>query len=270
MAFPTPWPDEAHFLWQAHAFAQDLSLFSTHLNTDRIILWMPPAYMVVVGAYFKVVGSSLEAGRLLSLLFMVPALWLLLRFVASFGSRWWALLFWGLFIVNARFIACGNIARMEALLLLMVSGAFLLLQRGHLTWGVLLLLFTPLVHFNGALFLTFGIAYAFYRFRIYKDVFSWNRWALALSVFHVLSWIGYAALATTNWESFMLDMGFQFQRKGNNDIFAISDDKRKSAPLDTHACRMCVCDSSRPGFSSVAFSGLAGLADMENRSRTVV
>ncbi len=214
LTFPTPWPDEAHFLWQAHAFAENFTLFAPQLNTERIIFWMPPGYMVVVGLFFKVVGSSLTAARFLSLLFMIPALIMLLRFLAKLVSRWWALAFWGLFIINARFIACSNMARMEALLLLMVTGAFLLIQNGRLTWGVLLLLFTPLVHFNGFLFLVFGLAYTFYLLKTGNSVITWNRWTLMVSAFLVLAWAGYALFAAMNWSAFMQDMAYQFGRKG--------------------------------------------------------
>lgn len=213
LSFPTPWPDEAHFLWQAHAFARHFTLFAPQLNTERLILWMPPGYFVLVGLFFKLVGSSLSSARFLSLLCMVPALIMLLRFLARLTSRWWALAFWGFFIINARFIACSNIARMEALLLLIVTGGFLLIQNGRLTWGLSLLLFAPLVHFNGFLFLVFGVLYALYQLRNNGAVFSWSRWTLILSVLLVLAWVGYGLVAVSHWSAFMHDMAYQFGRK---------------------------------------------------------
>lgn len=137
LSFPTPWPDEAHFLWQAHAFATNNSLFSEVLNTERTIMWMPPGYLILTGLYFKVVGTSLEAARLLSLLAMAAFFVLLVRFMAHYGHRWFALGLTSLFFFNARFIACGNIARMEALLLLAIVCAFILLKkRAILVWAV--------------------------------------------------------------------------------------------------------------------------------------
>jgi len=67
--FPPPWPDEVIFAVPAN------SLFETgELRTPVVIglehhtFWMPPAYFVVLGSFFRVFGFSLEAMRAFSVL----------------------------------------------------------------------------------------------------------------------------------------------------------------------------------------------------------
>lgn len=70
-SYPTPLPDEAHFLWQAHSVTTDNTLFSEKLNTDRTIMWQPPGYLIFIGIILKVVGPSLESGRQISLFLLI-------------------------------------------------------------------------------------------------------------------------------------------------------------------------------------------------------
>lgn len=219
-AFPTPWPDEAHFLWQAHAFAEESTLFAEELNTERIIMWMPPGYMVITGLLFKLTGTSLQAARLFSLAAMLLAFFLLVRYLSVHGHRWIALVLTGLFFLNSRFLACGNIARMEALLLAVVLGGFLLIQRRHHMLGVALLAVAPLIHFNGGYFLLFGVLYVVIRCPRRDLKLQWNRWTIAALTAVAMAWAGYVLLAVFNWESFIQDMGFQFTRKGTVDFWS--------------------------------------------------
>lgn len=221
LSFPTPWPDEAHFLWQAHAFATNNSLFSEVLNTERTIMWMPPGYLILTGLYFKVVGTSLEAARLLSLLAMAAFFVLLVRFMAHYGHRWFALGLTSLFFFNARFIACGNIARMEALLLLAIVCAFILLQQGRFLYGLLILGLAPLLHLNGIYFGLAGVAFILYQTPLKSLREMLNTRLLVVALLVAVAWIAYGVLIAANWSSFIHDMGFQFRRKGGWDIWLV-------------------------------------------------
>ena len=68
--FPTPWPDEAHFLWQAAAVSDANSLLAYELDREREIFWMPPGYMILQGLVFKITGISLIAARWTSFVFV--------------------------------------------------------------------------------------------------------------------------------------------------------------------------------------------------------
>lgn len=221
LSFPTPWPDEAHFLWQARAVSVNNTLFAPELNTARTITWMPPGYMLLTGLYFKIVGTSLESARFLSLLAIVLFFVLLVHFLSHYGHRWYALALSGLFFINARFIACGNIARMEALLLLVVVGAFLLIQRGRIFWGLTILGLSPLLHFNGFYFALSGMAYVWYL----TPRLNWrallNRRLLWAVLIISAGWIGYGLLVLANWDSFVHDMIYQFSRKSERNVWQI-------------------------------------------------
>ncbi|MCP4685108.1 MAG: hypothetical protein GY867_06610 [bacterium] len=220
-SFPAPWPDEAHFFWQAHAIAVDNSLYSEALNSDRTIMWQPPGYFVVTGTAFKVLGTSFETGRLLSLVWLLGAFALMVTFFSRYGLRWPALILSGLFFFNARFLACGNIVRMESLLLLTVFAGFVLIQRRKTAWGLSLLCITPLIHFNGVLFLPAGIALAAVSgqmrdLRLNLKRSGWTPIALA-----ALAWLGFLTLVLFNRESFLHDMAYQFGRKTDRTLWPV-------------------------------------------------
>src|SRR5438105_2633552 len=67
LTMPVPWPDESAFLWQAIAVQRTNSLFAPELNALREVFWMPPGYMIAVGALFKITGASLVAARWFSM-----------------------------------------------------------------------------------------------------------------------------------------------------------------------------------------------------------
>lgn len=162
-SFPVPWPDEAHFFWQAYAFYDHSTLFSPVLNTERIIMWMPPGYFVALGTVFKIVGASFAAARACSLVPMLVFFALLVRFLAGYGHRWFALICCTLFFLSGNFIAMGNVVRMEALVIAIVTGSFLLIQQRRFLIAIALLLLTPLFHFNGFYFLLSGLLFIWYK-----------------------------------------------------------------------------------------------------------
>ena len=221
ISFPTPWPDEAHFLWQAHAISTHNTLFAPELNTERSIMWMPPGYMFLTGLYFKVTGTSLEAARFLSLIAMVAFFVLIVRFLANYENRWYALALASLFFCNARFIACGNIARMEALLLLAIAGAFLLIQQGRMLFGLVILGLAPLLHFNGFYFAVAGLAFAFYLTPRKNWIALLNRRSFLAALVISAGWIAYGFLVHANWDSFVNDMAFQFSRKSERNVWLV-------------------------------------------------
>ena len=63
LSFPIPWPDEASFMWPAIAVAERSSLLAPELNPERPLCWMPPVYMLVQGAIFKLTGFTLTWAR---------------------------------------------------------------------------------------------------------------------------------------------------------------------------------------------------------------
>ena len=149
LTFPIPWPDEASFMWPAIALERTGSLFAPQLNPERDVLWMPPGYMVVSGLLFKVFGFSLSFARALSCAYLLASFVLLVRLTGRLrlAPMWPPLC--AAFLLSQHWVFAGNVARMEALVVLMACGGFLLLAQRRLTSGALLLGLTPLVHPNG-------------------------------------------------------------------------------------------------------------------------
>ncbi|MFZ1684733.1 MAG: hypothetical protein WAU88_11480 [Candidatus Zixiibacteriota bacterium] len=216
--FPFPWPDEAHFIWQANGFAEHFTLFAPELNPDRTIFWMPPGYLVILGIVIKLFGLSLVTARTFSLLLMLASIGILAAIIRQYRASLVSLLIAAPFALGAPFVAAGNIGRMEALLVLLVLCAFFLLQRGRLLFGLLLLALAPLVHPNGLYFLLTGIITAFL---CAPRPLVWRRLAigeLIMAALVVCAWGGYVVYAGLHWPDFMHDMGFQFERKAVRNI----------------------------------------------------
>ncbi len=219
-SFPTPWPDESHFIWQAKAFADNNTLQSPELNPDRAVFWMPPGYFIVLGFFFKIFGVSLGIARTMSLLMVIVSFVFLVMIIRRYGYPIMTVLLCGIWFTNASFIACGNVARMEALLLLMVCVAFYLIQRGSVIEGLSVLAVTPVVHFNGLLFIAGGVVYAVMNRAL---GYKWKRigpTGRVMTAIAALIWIGYMIYALLNREAFVHDMSFQFGRKMSRGIWS--------------------------------------------------
>jgi len=211
--FPLPWPDESDFLWQAIAFKDTNSLLSPALNPQRAIMWMPPGYMIVTGMLFKIFGFSFVFARAISLAFMIISFILITLLTRQYGFDISSVLLCGLFFLNRRFIATGNVARMEAMLLCVVCLGFVMLQRNMTYNGLVLLLLSPFIHPNGLYFIGGACIYYFTIGRgklRERDFTKFDLALISLSVALVLSYLLYVAL---HWQWFRHDMAIQFARK---------------------------------------------------------
>jgi len=211
--FPLPWPDESYFLWQAIAFKDTNSLFSPALNPQRAIMWMPPGYMIATGTLFKIFGFSFVFARAISLAFMVISFILITLLTRHYGLDISSVLLCGLFLLNRRFIATGNVARMEAMLLCVVCLGFIMLQRNMIYKGLAVLLLSPLIHPNGLYFIAGACIYYFTigrgQFRE-RDITKSDLALISLSIALLLGYLLYVIL---QWQGFRHDMAIQFERK---------------------------------------------------------
>ncbi len=210
---PVPWLDEAHFIWQAEGFAEHGSLFSPELNGDRTIFWMPPGYMVILGVVLKVFGLSLGVARTFSLLNMLGVIALLAAMARRYGHPLLAAVPIALFLLAGPSIAAGNVARMDAMLLLFVIGGFYCFQRGRIVYGIGLLALSPLIHPNGAFFLATGAVVGIVLL-IKRE--KWERPTRGETIFLgavILAWAAYGLYVGLHWQDFLQDMSLQFHRK---------------------------------------------------------
>ena len=224
--FPPPWIDEAQFLWQAKAIADAGTLLAPQLHPARPILWMPPGYFVVTGAAFRAFGFDFAFARDLSLVYLLAAFGLLAGLLRNLPHAGAAVLLAGAFFLGRSFVAIGNVARMEALLLLGVLAGFALLRSGRCWLGLALLAATPLVHPNGVWFCAGGALWLWLRARSEAGLPRLRRSDVALGLAVAAAWLAFAALAAANADAFRHDLAYQLARKAGAGELGILADGR--------------------------------------------
>jgi hypothetical protein len=224
--FPPPWIDEAWFLWQAKAVADTGTLVAPQLHPERPILWMPPGYFVAAGAAFVLLGFDFALARALSLVCLLGCFVVLARWLRDLPHPFAALLLAGAYFLGPTFVATGNVARMEALLLVLVLAGFALL-RGARPWtGLALLAASPLVHPNGLWFLAGGAVCIGLRARLGAALARPGALDQAVWAAVTAAWLGYAAFAAAFAEAFVHDLGHQLARKTAAGELAAAADSR--------------------------------------------
>lgn len=210
LRFPVPWPDEGSFLWQALAFRDRLSLFAPEVNPEREALWMPPGFMVLEGALFKIVPFSLSASRTLSALFVCGAVACVYAALRRIETKLLFSVLAGFFLFCPIVAMAGNVARMEGLELLVLASGFLLCERRRAA-AVGVLLLAPLVHPNGLFGAAVGIPYFLLFARPLRATI--RRVDVAVLAFAVLAWALYAVHVSQQWAAFLTDMVAQLRFK---------------------------------------------------------
>ena len=118
--FPIPWNDEALFIAPAHTLSSDGTFFVDALNAERVVMWMPPGYTLLLAGVFKVVGYSFDIARWVSTVCWLVGVLLGLLLVRQLAlpRRYLlcALAATLLAFLSPYVLANSNIARMEALL----------------------------------------------------------------------------------------------------------------------------------------------------------
>jgi hypothetical protein len=210
LTYPVPWPDECSFLWPALAFRDTGTLHARELFEPREVLWMPPGYMVLSGAIFKLTGFSLPWARWLSAIYLAAALACLASLLRARRARLGHVILIGIFALSPIATLAGNAARMETLVCLLILGGLTLLCSAHYVAGLAVLALAVLVHPNALFALLAGLAFAATRgMRALKP----ERWELGLVVLAALCWAAYAIHVATHWDDFVTDFGSQLAWK---------------------------------------------------------
>jgi hypothetical protein len=206
---PVPWSDEGSFLWQALAFRDNWTLFAPELHPARHVLWMPPGFMVLEGAIFKILPFSLNAARSLSALFLCSAFACLAASFRRFRSAFGLLPVTVVFLFSPIFLVVGNVARMESLVLFVSMAGFLLFSRNNPV-GLAVLALAPLVHPNGFFPLVGGVLYFLATFRERRPI---PRPELVAFAVVALAWAAYGVYVAMHFPAFLEDIGNQLRSK---------------------------------------------------------
>jgi hypothetical protein len=213
--FPVPWNDDATFLWPCVSFSQTGSIFTPVMNAHRMILIMPPGYPVITGLILKLTGFTFTIGRAISLFYLLLFFIIFLNLLRKNGFGNGYLFLACLFLLHPKFVAAGNLGRMDTIMLLaIISGYWLFSNRWYfaglfLVWGSLLF------HPNGIYYLAGLGIYALLQKDSRDSLLSLKpqrkEWFIIAAV--VLGWLGYFYLIATHWDIFKIDMAMQFRRK---------------------------------------------------------
>lgn len=213
--FPIPWNDESAFIAQAFAFSRTGSFFDYGLNTERVVMWMPPGYMLLLAGVYKLLGYSYEISRWLSCLLYIGAFLAALSIVRNSLAGWRQMLALVLMLVaflSPYSLAIANIARMESLYTLIFMLSLYAALRGKYALGLALVLLAATVHYNAVYFLLPYAALVLWKI-LRRETLTVGPGELLALVCAALALAGYGLFVVKHIGGFFEDMRFQFDYK---------------------------------------------------------
>lgn len=213
--FPIPWNDETAFIAQAFEFSRSGSFFVWGLNQERLLMWMPPGYMLLLAGVYTLFGYSFELSRWVSCLLYLGAFGVGLAIVRAHLWGWrlnLALLLGLLAFLSPYSLVISNIARMESLYSLIFLGSLLAALRGKPALGLALVLLAATVHYNAVYFLLpYAVLVLWTLLR--RETLSIGPGELLALVVAGLALAGYGLFVIKHLDGFWQDMRFQFAFK---------------------------------------------------------
>ncbi|MDA8139708.1 MAG: hypothetical protein M0036_13740 [Desulfobacteraceae bacterium] len=258
--FPIPWNDETAFIAQSISLADNGSFYTYGLNANRDLMWMPPGYMILLAAAFKIFGYGYDLSRWISVFLYIGSVLLCFAAIQSQLTGWhktFACIVFAFVFITPYVLVISNIARMEALYM------FLFLLAMHLTLnqkyghGLSVVLVAALVHFNAIYFL---FPFLFYLFWL---VVKRRAFVIAPSEIVSLFVAGLLLLLYLNYismdfQGFLSDMAFQFSYK---DSFGPAFGGRKGiASILFLTCIIAAMGIKKKEFSSGMIISLFGVS----------
>ena len=212
---PRPWPDEAHFITPALTLLHDGRLAVPELNAPEGIFWLPHGYYVLQAPLHAVGLDPLVAGRLLSLLGVVTFAVAVAAVAARAGlPRWLATTLAAAWLVTARVVAIGNIARMDAVVLGLAGLSMWLLIVGRRRLAVTAAAVAPLVHPVGLVVLVAVAGAAV----LAHPRTPWRRAEVAVAVVVAVLWAAQVGYFLANAGIAGDHLAFQLSRKAGRTI----------------------------------------------------
>ena len=213
--FPIPWNDETAFTAQAFEFSRTGSFFVYGLNSERVVMWMPPGFMLLLAGVYTVFGYSFEVSRWVSCLLYLGSIGVGMALVQSCLQGWRrnvALMMMLLAFLSPYSLAISNVARMEGLYTLIFLISLLAALRGKYALGLALVLFGATVHYNAVYFLLPYAVLVGWKI-LSRESLSVGPGELLALVIAALALAGYGLFVIKHFDGFWHDMQFQFSYK---------------------------------------------------------
>lgn len=214
--FPIPWNDETAFTSQAFEFSRTGSFYVYGLNADRIVMWMPPGYMLLLAGVFKVFGYSFDLARWVSTLLYLGCFGVSLGILRSLRLEGWkagvAVLLTLIAFLSPYTLAISNVARMEAFYALVFLASLWALLKDRPALGMALVLLGAIVHFNAVYMLPPYALLVAWKILRREDLLI-RPAELLMLVVAAVSLLAYGLFAVKHIGAFADDMRFQFAYK---------------------------------------------------------
>ena len=213
--FPIPWNDETAFIAQAYEFSRTGSFYVYGLNSERVVMWMPPGYMLLLAGVYKVFGYSFEISRWVSCLLYLGAFGVAIAILRAALVGWRQAIGLALMLVaflSPYSLAISNIARMESLYALIFLLSLLASLRGQYALGLALVVLGATVHYNAVYFLLpYAVLVGWKILR--RESLTIGPGELLALVIAALAIAGYGLFVVKHIDGFWQDMRFQFAYK---------------------------------------------------------
>ena len=205
LTLPNPWNDEPRDLWAAKTWAETGRFMAPELNPDRPVVLYGGGYAATVGLFMRAFGYTLETARWLSWLGLAGAWIATARLLRRLPGSPLLLGLAGLFFLGPAHVVAGNMARPEALVLLIVTLGYGFLLKDQPLKAIFLCGLGVIVHPNALYFLLGTLIYVATMPSLWRRLWPPTRgdWIaiVACSISVLLS----AAMIWSIWEWFYQD-----------------------------------------------------------------
>lgn len=213
--FPIPWNDETAFTSQAFEFSRTGSFYVYGLNSERIVMWMPPGFMLLLAGVYKIFGYSFELSRWVSSILYLCTISVsiyILRMCLHGWRRYIGLAAMLIAFLSPYSMAMSNVARMESFYVFLFMLSLLASLREKHILGLSLILLSATIHFNAAYFLLPYIIFICWKIIRREPLIISPSELLAFMVSTVVL-LCYGLFVVKNIHGFWQDMQFQFAYK---------------------------------------------------------
>ena len=216
---PVPWPDETWFVAPAYALSRTGSFFDAGINPDRVAMWMPPGYEILLAAVFRTLGYGFGIARGVSGAAALVSIGIIATLICRLvpPNRRLAASVVVLFAyASPNLLMSSNVARMDQVFACVILVAAALAVADHFYQASAVVAASALVHPNAVYFIppmVFQFGYLAWRRQLRRpttgDAIATTGDAIAMIAACVV--LGsYAAYVAANYHGFVDDMRVQF------------------------------------------------------------